>query len=229
MNLGASLRIWQKWWILSTALLMLTAVAATAALMQSRTYQASSTVILLASRSDSKANGGNPYLSFNPSLTLAADAVSREITAPRTSQALAARGFDDSYTVALAPYTTNTTGSVLLATVTGSNGADVERTLQAVTGEISTQLLQLQLQSQQGVGIPAWSRIRTATLAATPRAALNVSQTARPVVTLSVIGIVLALGVPIVVDGLAARRPARRHGAMPQREASDPAESLAAR
>lgn len=227
MDLGASLNIWRKWWLLTTALLILTLVGASAMLMDLRTYQASSSVILLASPTDSKANGGNPYLSFNPSLTLAADAVSREVTAPRAEQALAARGFRDSYTVALAPYTTNTTGSVLLATVTGSNSAAVERMLQAVTGEIGVQLLQLQQQSQQGV--PAHNRIRTATLSYTPGAALNVSQTARPVVTLAVVGLLLAFGIPVVADGLVSRRPARRHQAPSPRDASDSAGPLAAR
>ncbi|HEY5016690.1 MAG TPA: hypothetical protein VII59_07915 [Streptosporangiaceae bacterium] len=219
MNLGASLRIWRKWWILSTVLLLATLAGASAALVQWRTYQASSSVILLASPTDARANGGNPYLSFNPSLTLAADAVSREVTAPRTARTLAARGFHDSYTVALAPYTTNTTGSVLLATVTGSGKTAVEQMLRAVTGEISAQLLQLQLQSQQGV--PAHNRIRTATLSYMPHATLSVSQTARRVATVAVIGLLLAFGLPIVADGLITRRPARHRDA-PSREAAGP-------
>jgi hypothetical protein len=228
MDLGTSLRIWRRWWILSVVLLLLTVAGASATLLSSRSYQASSTVILLASRSAARLNGGNPYLSFNPSLTLAADAVSREVTAPQTAHALAGQGFQDAYTVALAPYTTNTTGSVLLVTVTGNDKAAVERMLHAVTGEISVELLQLQVQSQQGV--PEHNRIRTATLSYTPQAALNVSQTARPVVTLTAVGLLLTFGIPLGADGLAARRrPGRRHSGAHPREASEPAQPLAVR
>jgi hypothetical protein len=227
MDLGTSLRIWRRWWILSLVLFLLTVTGASATLLRSRSYQASSTVILLASRSAAKLNGGNPYLSFNPSLTLAADAVSREVAAPQTAAALAGRGFRDAYTVALAPYTTNTTGSVLVVTVTGNSKVAVERMMHAVTGEVSVELAQLQVQSQKGV--PTHNRIRTATLSYTPQAALNVSQTARPVVTLTVVGLLLSFGIPVAADGLLARRrPARRHRGVLPREEPDSAHPLAA-
>jgi hypothetical protein len=134
-------------------------------------------MVLLASRSAAKQNGSNPYLSFSPSLTLTADALSREIMSPGIIQHLRGKGFNGKYTVALAPYTTTTTGSVLLITVTGPRKPDVEQTLHAVTSEISAELLHLQVQS----GVKPGNRIRTGTLAYTPSAALSISQTARPV------------------------------------------------
>ena len=84
-----------------------------------RTYQADASVVLLASRSQSGTTGGNPYLNFSSSLTLTADAVSRQVMDPQTASSLAARGFPGSYTVAMPTYSTLTVGSVLLIAATG--------------------------------------------------------------------------------------------------------------
>ncbi|MGH3204738.1 MAG: hypothetical protein ACRDP5_22215 [Streptosporangiaceae bacterium] len=177
--------------------------AAKAAAKMPRYYQSASSVVLLASHAAATQNGGNPFLSFGPSLTLTADAVSRELMAPETVRQLATQGFTASYTVALPSYTTSTTGSVLLVTVAGRDAAGVERTLQAVTAQISTQLAHLQN------GVPARSQIRADTLSFTPKATLSISQTARPLVAVGALLLVICLGIPIVVDGLIARRRLR--------------------
>lgn len=218
MDLSEALRIWRRWWILTFALIILLSVGVSAALPRMRTYQSGSQVVLLASRSAAKLNGGNPYMSFSPSLTLTADALSREIMSPGTMQDLAARGFLGQYTVMLAPYTTNTTGSVLLITVTGSRKTLAESTLHAVTNEISTELLQLQR------SVPARSRVRAATLSLSPRATLSVSGTARSVIPLVAVGLLLALGMPLMADGWVCRRRARRRGAVRSEGALRPAD-----
>ena len=99
MDPSKSAPIWRRWWILTLALLLLTLSGASGTATRLRTYQSDSSVLLLASRSAARLTGGNPYLSFSPSLTLTADAVGREIMAPATAQHLASRGFRDSYTV----------------------------------------------------------------------------------------------------------------------------------
>jgi hypothetical protein len=174
-----------------------------------RYYQSTSSVVLLASPAASTPNGGNPFLSFSPSLTLTADAVSRELMSPGTVAQLAARGFTAPYTVVLPSYTTSTTGSVLLVTVTGSDAGGVQRTLEAVTARIGTQLAQLQQ------GVPAHGQVHADTLSFTPQAALSISQTARPLVVVGVLLLVLSLGTPIVVDGLVTRRRLRDRSALP--------------
>ena len=120
-------------------------------------------MVLLASRSAAKVNGGNPYLSFSPSLTLTADVLSTEMAAPGAIADLAAKGVRDAYTVALAPNTTTTTGSVLLVTVTGNNRDAVERALGAVTGEVGSVL------SRQQAGVPRRNRITAETISFSPR------------------------------------------------------------
>ena len=204
MELRQAVRIWRARWILTSVLIILTMVgAAEAAARMPRYYQSASSVVLLASRAAAKQNGGNPFLSFGPSLTLTADAVSRELMAPETVRQLAAQGFTASYTVALPSYTTSTTGSVLLVTVAGRNAAGVQRTLQAVTAQIGAKLFRLQK------GVPARSRIRADTLSFTPQATLSISQTARPLVVVGALLLVICLGIPIVVDGLVTRRRLR--------------------
>ena len=174
-----------------------------------RYYQSASSVVLLASRAASTQNGGNPFLSFSPSLTLTADALSRELMAPGTVEKLAARGFTATYTVAPPPYATSTTGSVLLVTVTGRDAATVQGTLRAVTAQIGTQLAQLQH------GVPPRGQAHAATLSFTPQATLSISQTARPLVAAGALLLVICLGTPIVVDGLIARRQLRGRSALP--------------
>jgi capsular polysaccharide biosynthesis protein len=204
MDLRQAVRIWRARWILTSVLLILAIVgAAGAAAKIPRSYQSTSTVLLLASRAASASNGGNPFLSFSPSLTLTADAVSRELMAPGTVRQLAAQGFTASYAVGLPTYTTSTTGSVLTVTVTGPHAVRVERTLRAVTAQIGTQLAQLQH------GVPAHSQVDADTLSITPQATLSVSQTARPLVVVGAVLLVICFGIPIVVDGLLTRRQLR--------------------
>jgi hypothetical protein len=204
MELRQAARIWRARWILSSVLIILTMVgAAEAAAKMPRYYQSASSVVLLASHAAAKQNGGNPFLSFGPSLTLTADAVSRELMAPETARRLAAQGFTASYTVALPSYTTSTTGSVLVVTVAGRNAAGVQRTLQAVTAQVGAQLTHLQK------GVPARGQIRAVTLSFTPHATLSISQTARPRVAVGALLLVTCFGIPIVVDGLVTRRRLR--------------------
>jgi hypothetical protein len=210
MDLRQAVRIWRKRWILTSVLLILAMAGGVAAMAKTpRYYQSDSSVVLLASRSASRQNGGNPFLSFGPSLTLTADAVSRELMAPVTVRQLAAQGFSASYTVALPTYTTSTTGSILLVTVAGSHPVAVQRTLVAVTAQIGIQLAQLQH------GVAAASQVHAETLSFTPQAKLSISQTARPLIVVGALLLVICLGTPIVVDGLVTRRRRRDPSALP--------------
>ncbi len=211
MDLRQAARIWRARWILTAVLLILAMVgAAGAAAELPRHYQSTSSVVLLAPPAASAQNGGNPFLSFSASLTLTADAVSREMMAPQVIGQLAARGFTASYTVALPSYTTSTTGSVLVVTVTGTNAAGVQQTLQAVTAQVGAQLTQLQQ------GVAASDQVHAEMLSFTPQAALSISQTARPLVVVGVLLLVICLGTPIVVDGLATRRQLKHRSALSQ-------------
>jgi hypothetical protein len=223
VDFSESRHIWRKRWKLTLILIVLaSAGTGAAAITLPRSYQSDSSVVLLASRSAARLNGGNPYLSFSPSLTLTADALSQELMAPGTVRDLVKMGYTDAYTVTLAPYTTTTTGSVLNVTVSGGNRAAIEHTLSAVTGQISVALSRLQ------IGVKPKSRIRAATLSFAPQPALSISQTARPLIAVVALGLLLALGLPIIVDGRIARRPAKRRPAKTAPRPSERAQGLAA-
>lgn len=186
---------------LTIALIILAATGFIAALgISPGTFQAQASVVLLASRSQSRLTGGNPYLSFSPSLSLAADVLSRTVMAQETAAELASRGFTEAYTVAPPTYTTTTTGSVLVVTVTGHNPAGVERALRAVVSQVGTSLARLQYR------LKPRHRIKLAILALSPGASLAVSATARPVVMTLVAGLLAAFGIPVLVDGARRRR-----------------------
>ena len=205
MQFSEAMRVWRRRRALTVALLIaVLAVLAALAEVLPRTYQSQSSVVLLASRAAAKLNGGNPYLSFTPSLTLTADAVSRELMAPVIAQRLAASGFTASYTVSLPADATATTGSVLLIVVTGGSKAAVQSTLAAVTSEVNLALARI-----QGNVRPA-DQIRTATLSFAPEATLNTSKTARPLAAVAGLGLLITFGLPLIVDGRVSRRRLRQ-------------------
>jgi hypothetical protein len=201
-------RTGRKRWAVTAGLLLLTFLGVVIALVElPPTYQSQSSVVLLASPAASKPYGENPYLSFSPSLTLTADAVSREIMSPAIAGQLAARGFPDSYSVELATYTTATTGSVLLITVDGTDKSAVELTLHGVTDEVSTVLGKLQAVS------PPADRIQAVTLSMSSQPTLSLSQMARLLAVLIGVGLVASFGVPWLVEAQIVGRRAQRAGA----------------
>lgn len=215
MDFSEAINVWRRRRVLTATLLILALVSIVAAMTGlPRTYQSQASVVLLASRSAARLTGGNPYLSFSPSLTLTADAVSRELMAPDTVERLAASGATAAYTVAFPSYTTATTGSVLVVSVTGSDPAAVQSTLRAVTAEVSVVLAQI-----QGTVRPQ-DEIRLATLSSDPEATLDGSVTARPVVVIAVLALLFAFGIPVLVDGRLGRRQIRL-GAVPSDRTAD--------
>jgi hypothetical protein len=205
MERTSSFAPWRRQWALTAALLLLAlGGTAVATMRMPRVYQAEGSVVLLASRSVAKGAGSNPYLSFNGSLTLTADVLSREMMAPGTVTELASRGFADPYTVALGTYTTATTGSVLTVTVNGTDRARVEGDLGGVISEIRSRLARLQPR------VKPVDRIRFATIAQSKWATLNVIQTARPLILVATVGLLLTVILPWIVDAQVSRQQARR-------------------
>ena len=202
-------------WILAGALLMLVLITTAAALIKlPRTYESNSAVVLLASPAASVPNGGNPYLSFSQSLTLTAELLSEEITAPGVVRELAAHGVAGSYTVTLAPYSTTTTGSVLLVDVNGSSEAGAEFSLQTVTAQISKSLSGLQ------AGERSRDRIRAVTISMDRTASLSAGDLMRTLGMILVVGLALALAAFRAVVAVTRRRdrqtvPSHRQSAPP--------------
>jgi hypothetical protein len=195
MEPANAMAIWRGRWILTGGLLLLTMVGVVVAMVfLPRTYQASASVVLLDSRSGSEVTGGNPYLNFSPSLTLTADAVSRQVTDPQTASSLAAHGFLGAYTVEMPTYMTSTTGSVLLVTVTSSGAGGVQHTLNGVISAIRTSLATLQS------GVRPADQVRLTVLSPAASPSIDTAHTVRSVALVAGFGLIVALGVPWMLD-----------------------------
>ena len=195
MEPASAIAIWRGRWILTGGLILLALVGiGVAMLFLPRTYQSTASVLLLDSRYGAQATGGNPYLNFSASLTLTADAVSRQVTDPQTASYLASHGFLGSYTVTMPTYSTSTVGSVLLITVTSDGTGGVEHTLNGVIGAVRTSLTKLQ------GGVRPAGRIQLVVLSPAVSPTLNVTHTVRSVAIVAGFGLLVAFGVPWLVD-----------------------------
>lgn len=187
--------IWRGRWILTGGLLLLTLVGVGVAIVfLPRTYQASASVVLLDSRNGSEATGGNPYLNFNASLTLTADAISRQVMDPQTASSLATHGFLGSYTVEMPTYSTSTTGSVLLITVTSNAGGGVQHTLNGIIAAVRTSLATLQS------GVRPADRIQLTVLVPAAGPSIDSAHTVRSIAIVAGFGLIVALGAPWMLD-----------------------------
>jgi hypothetical protein len=201
MDVRQSVRALRRQWILTAGLLLLTLAATVALALRPGPYQAASQVVLLPSKTASKASGNNPYLSFGQSLTLTADVVRRLVMDPRTALELAGRGATGSYVVADDP---TTAGPVLDVTVVAKSTSTTERTLQVVTSQIAVQLSKLQ------AGISPANKITSLVISYDPKAAPYTSKKLRPLVVVLGLGLVLTIAIPLAVDTAVLRRRARR-------------------
>ena len=127
---------------------------------------------------------------------------------PETANSLATHGFLGSYTVEMPTYTTSTVGSVLLVTVTSNGSGGVEHTLNGVIGAIRTRLATLQS------GIQPANRIRLAVLAPAVSPTLDGTHTVRSLAIIAGFGLVVALGVPWLLDAQVSRHLAARRYAL---------------
>ena len=214
MEPANAIAIWRGRWILTGGLLLLALLGAGVAMeFLPRTYQSSASVVLLDSRSGSDVTGGNPYLNFSASLTLTADAVSRQVMDPQTANSLATHGYLGAYTVAMPTYSSSTVGSVLLITVTSNAPGGVVHTLNGVIGAVRTTLAKLQ------AGVRPVNRIQLSVLAPAVSPTLDGTHTVRSVALVGGFGLVVALGVPWMLDAQVRRHlTASRAGGYPDGE-----------
>lgn len=119
---------------------------------------------------------------------------------PQTANSLAARGFTGSYTVEMPAYSTSVVGSVLLVAVTGSGAANVEHTLTGVIRALHSTLAGLQ------AGVRADNRIQVTVLSPAASATVNITHTVRSLAIVAGLGLVIAFGVPWIIDAQVSRQ-----------------------
>ncbi|MET9018393.1 hypothetical protein ABZV93_00270 [Actinopolymorpha sp. NPDC004070] len=202
MDLLDSVNILLRRWMLTVPLLLLTIAGVAAGyVVLPWSYEAQSSVVLLASQFQSKQAGGNPYLLFDSSLAVTAEVVGREVMAPGVAEQLKARKLTSEYEVARP---LDSTGPVLSIVVTGSDRANVRAT-QAAVNELVVQRL-AQIQSEQGVDSHARIRITDVSTAPPTRQARGKLRTLAMALFA---GLVTTIVTPLSVEAMAARRRRR--------------------
>lgn len=197
MDLMQSFRTLRKRGKLTVTLLLLVLLGtAGAAIELPGTYQSTGEMILLNSKAG-QATFGNPYLSFNPALTTTANILSLQVADSATALRLSSQGYTGSYAVTVP---SQTGAPMLEVTVTAGTPAAAQGTLHAVMKELNVQLRQL-----QGNVVPK-DRIATQALSTTSHASLLISKTAKPLVMVLGVGLVLTFMVPQIVERRSAKR-----------------------
>jgi hypothetical protein len=207
MDLIDTLRVLRRHWIVTTLLLLVTLGAVGGVLfVLPWTYSAQSTVVLLPSRDASKLTGGNPYLSFDSSVTNTAYVVSVAVMSPSEQQALVAAGHTGTYTIAPSAVTT---GPVLVTQVTAPSKSQAEGTLMAVTAAIGARLRAMQGSQKIGPNNQITVRVESVT----PEATRLISKKAKTLVLALAVGLFLTICVPLLID--ASARENERDGQPP--------------
>lgn len=156
-----------------------------------RIYQCQVSVVLLGAGHDE----GAPRAGREVSTSLAAQALARVMTSSTTVNRLSARGYPDHYTVAADAYIAGQ--PALTITVTGRDRVLVQQTLAGVLDQLGSELGRVRAVAS-GAG-----RIQIAGVPGV-RADLAGGQTVRPYLIVAVLGLLIALGIPVVVTGVRA-------------------------
>ena len=208
MDLKETFKAFRRQWILTAALLLLTLIITLgSAIKLPATYKAAVTVALLNSASSSQAiGGGNPYLAFDESLVETANLLVIEVSNQQTTAALHRQGYTASFQAAVLSENPENEEPFIQVSVTGKNAGGVEQTVHGVTAELGSLLDQLQ------ANVSPKNRATLQVMAQDDQPARVISSKIKPLVGVLGVGLVLTFIIPQAVEGVAARRRARKHG-----------------
>jgi hypothetical protein len=159
MDFGEILRVVRKrWYITVPGTLLAVVLTIVAYLVVPTQYQSMSTLSLINSVRPVTAPGnGNPFLTFESSLTATADFLARSLMSEDTARELKGMGVTEEYTAGLAD---NAMGPFVTLTVTGTVKGHVFRSTEVLTDYAKKKLRTMQEQS----GAPETSMIHAATI-----------------------------------------------------------------
>ncbi|NUP46708.1 MAG: hypothetical protein HOW97_05260 [Catenulispora sp.] len=147
MDLGTMLRVMIKRWYVSVpALLMAIALPVVAWFAVPAKYSSTSTISLLNSSAAANAGGkgtGNPFTSFDNSLTGAADYLARTLNSDQSMADMAKVGVTDLASAELAP---NASGPFIILTITGKDPQKILTEMDAFDKYADQKMLQIQTQ-----------------------------------------------------------------------------------
>jgi capsular polysaccharide biosynthesis protein len=159
MDFGEILRIVRKrWYITLPGVILSIAVTITAFVVVPTSYESKVTLSLINSpRSVTAPGNGNPFLTFDSSLTATADFLARSLMTAEAVRELKGMGVTEEYTAALAD---NAQGPFITLTVTGTRPGHVQESAAVLADYATKKLRTLQEQS----GAPENSMIRVAVI-----------------------------------------------------------------
>jgi hypothetical protein len=208
MDLGEILRLIAKRWYVAFPSLMLGAALPAAAYTSIPTkFQSQSTLSLLNSSaaSDVAPHLGNPFLSFDSSLTPTADFLARRLSTSQAAQDLLALGVTEETSAKLAD---NASGPFVTLTMTGTDKAHTMQSMQIFDKYAADQLQQMQT---AGVGnLPTDSLIRSVVIVAPQDPVPQMKSKYEAVAGAGAAGVVLAFLAVFGYDNIATRRTVKQ-------------------
>lgn len=212
MDLGEILRlIAKRWYVAFPSLIVGAALPAAAYTSIPTKYQSESTISLLNSSaaSDVAPHLGNPFLSFDSSLTPTADFLARRLSTSQAAQDLLALGVTEATSAKLAD---NASGPFVTLTMTGTDKAHTMQSMQIFDKYAADQLQAMQT---TGVGsLPTDSLIRSVVIVAPQDPVPQMKSKYEAVAGAGAAGMILAFLAVFGYDNIATRRTAKQ-GAAP--------------
>jgi hypothetical protein len=206
MDFGEMLRVLRRQWVAATVGLLLTVVATVGAyLVTPNKYQSVAQITLVGSRAlaTQPGNGNNPYLTVGD-LNPMAGILATNLSSDQAVAQLKALGVTDPFTVEIP---TLATGPFLTITVTGTNPAQIIRSMWVIINFSAQRLIQLQ--QNTAIPIPKKSLIQAQVIAQpnvpTPVLKKKIGIAAGVAVTCLILTVLLILG----LESLRIRRAAK--------------------
>ncbi|MCT9931972.1 hypothetical protein N5079_17360 [Planotetraspora sp. A-T 1434] len=201
MDLMEAVFVLARRWTITVPLLLLTIGAVTAAyFVLPWTYESSGTIVFLTSKQIADKNtGGNPYLSFDGSLSITAELVGRAVNDELTAQKLAEQGLTGEYETQIPP---DSRAPLLKVTVTDSDPRIAQATMEAIIKRIPSTLNDLQKTNT------SISQVRQSVLTKSTAPDRKATSKIRSLVGILAVGMLLTAGVPLVTESVKnPRRP----------------------
>jgi len=223
MDFGEMFRAIRQQWIVAAVAVLLTLVVTVGAyLAWPNKYQSVAQITLVGSTSlaTQTGNGNNAYLTVG-NLTPMAGILETNLSSDQAVKQLKALGVTEPYTVQVPPFAT---GPFLAITVTGTNKAEITRSVWTIINFSARRLIQLQ--TNTSIPIPKKSLIQ-AQVIAQPTAPARVLKTKIEVVAgVAVVGIVLSFLLIFGLENARMRRTAKPIRRRPVRTAEEPAKPI---
>lgn len=203
MDLGEILRlIVKRWYVAVPSLVIGCALPAAAYTSIPTKFQSESTLSMLNSTSASQLSPqlGNPFLSFDSSLTPTADALARLLSTSQAAQDLQAKGVTEESSAKLAD---NASGPFVTLTLIGTDKAHTLQSMQIFDDYAAGQLQALQL---KGGNAPANSLIRSIVIVPPQDPVAQMKSKYEAVAGAGAAGMILAFLAVFGFDNVATRR-----------------------